>query len=457
MIWPSVGAYWDRSSLVWGKLAGSGEVAQNISPFGTDLQSIRLLDANELLSVFEETASDVVSPPVDNLSRLMRERRDELIRELRLSMGFSLVDTEEVFDGCISFLDRFDHDQSFDYREFSHGGRRIGLRRVPWGTIAAILPQNAAFYMGLIVLVNGLAAGNRVILRAPSGSYRLMAILGQLLIEAGFDPYTFCVVACDAGGFNDAWRKARHPVLMHFLGSSQRAADLLSQSFVAGKPCLIDGEGNGWIYVDQDQDPITAAWLVWHGAIRYNGQTCTSINGAVVHPAIDREFRLAVRELVAKTTFGIADSDQVGPLFNQRQVEAIEVLVQESGGRIGRVGQSKGNVCSPLLVEDPVVESDIVSRGVFGPVMWLRTGTWEDFRGLWRFNRYPLSTAILSFGEAIQEEAMQLPGASRVVLNGDPSFEDPLEPWGAYPSCGSNPVSNWIDKYYRVVQVDRAE
>lgn len=457
MIWPSVGGYWEGSSLVWGRSAGSGEVAQNTSPFGTELQSIRLLNQAEIQEVFSEVRCPIASPPIDELSRVMAAYRSELVHEVRLSMGFNLTDCEEVVDGCVSFLNRFNASQSFADGEFSHGGRRIGLHRISWGTIAAILPQNASFYMGLIVLVNGLSAGNRVILRSPSGSYRLMAILGQFLLKAGFDPSSFSIVACDAGAFTEAWKMASHTILMHFMGSSQRAAELLSSAFVAGKPCLIDGEGNGWIYIDQDQNPAEAAKLVWQGAIRYNGQTCTSVNSAVVHPSIDSEFRLAIRELVANTTFGTTDSDEVGPLFGRRQVESIELLAQESGGRIGKVGQSRENVCSPMLIEDPSTESDLVRKGVFGPALWLRTGGWEEFQSIWRLNRYPLSGAVLSSDEKIHDEAIQLAGASRIVLNGDPSIEDPLEPWGAYPSCGSNPVGSWLEKYYRVVQVDRLD
>lgn len=457
MTWPSVGAYWDRSSLVWGEPSGSGEIAQNVSPFDVELQSIRLLSENEIQNVFADFAPKAALSPLDDLSRLIRVHRSELIREIRLSMAFNLADCEEIIDGCLSFLDRFEPTHIFDSAEYNQGGRRIGLRRVPWGTIAAILPQNASFYMGLIVLVNGLSTGNRVILRAPSGSYRLMAILGELLLEAGFDASSYSVVACDAGAFMEAWKNASHPILMHFMGSSQRASSLLSQSFEARKPCLIDGEGNGWIYVDKDQEPVEAAKLVWHGAIRYNGQTCTSINGVVVHPAIDSDFRQSIRELVARTTFGTADSDQVGPLFSTAQVEAIEKGASESGGRIGKAGQSSGKVFSPMLIEDPNTESDLVGMGFFGPALWVKTGTWGEFQEAWKLNRYPLSAAILTFDESVREQALNLSGASRIVLNGDPSLEDPLEPWGAYPSCGSNPVSSWIDKYYRVVQLDWAE
>ncbi len=460
MTWPAVGSYWEKSSVIWGRAAGSGEEAANASPLGPALQMVRLLDGDELARLFA-VDSDFRAPSIvsslASLAGLLRDLRRELIEEFRLSTGFSREDCEEMANGCISFAERFQMEGPFDSQEYRVGGRRIGLHRAPWGTVAAILPQNASFYMGLIVLVNALAAENRVILRVPSGAYRLMAILARLVAEAGFDPRSFSVVACDAKTFMSLWRAFPGSILLHYMGSSRRAGELLADAFSAGKPCLIDGEGNGWAYVDQDQDPAFAARLVWSGAIRYNGQTCTSVNGVLVHPSIDLAFRQEIRRIAGETRFGLANDAEVGPLFHEGQVSEIERLAKESGGRVGRRGQSAGKVSSPLLIEDPAPDSELVKEGLFGPAMWLRSGNWNDFQTLWRTNRYPLSAAVLSFDASIQESAKSLSGASRIVLNGDPSQEDPLEPWGAYPSSGSNPVGRWMDKYWRVVQVDRRD
>lgn len=460
MTWPSIGSYWESSSVIWGKPSGGGEVVTCQSPLGAELQSIRQLSDSELATLFQPQPGlepTNLAPQLESLAALLKENRAELINELRASMGFTPSDCAEVFEGCLSLVERFSTESKFDSQNYTQANRVIGLQRVPWGTVAAILPQNASFYMGLIVLLNGLASGNQVILRSPSGSYRLMAILAVLAEKAGFDPRSYSIVACDARSFAKAWEMASHPILLHFMGSSNRAAEMLATAFTAGKPCIIDGEGNGWLYVDQDQDPSEAAQLAWEGAIRYNGQTCTSVNGVVVHPSIDQSFRQALRSLAQSTSFGVKDSDQVGPVFNSKQAQHLQYQANDSKGRVGKSGQVLENLAPPMLIEDPATDSSLVRDGLFGPAVWVRTGDWQEFKELWQLNRYPLCGAVLSYDEKIQREAFQLTGASRIVLNGDPSIEDPLEPWGAYPCCGSNTVSNWMDKYFRVVQVDRAE
>ncbi len=456
---PAIGGYWEKSSFIWGESAGKGEIAQAMSPLGFPVQSIRLLDESEISSVFQYQGPikvTDVSAPILRLRQLLHEQKDFLASELRVSMGFVSADCDEMIEGCISLLDRFSTTPSSE-DSYAHQGRKIGVSDVPRGTIAAVLPQNAAFYMGLIVYLNAICSGNRVILRTPSGSYRLMAIFGELLSKAGFNPKSYCIVACDAKAFINECQSATHPILIHYFGSSQRAGDLLATTFNSGHDCLIDGEGNTWAYIDEDQNPDHIAEVVWRGAVRYNGQTCTSINGVVVHPNIASDFRKAILGRVASTDYGIDETADVGPLFGERQVESIEALAKLSKGRISRRGASHKNVASPLLVEDPDEDSEIVGSGLFGPALWVREGRWSDFVQLWRKNRYPLCASVFTDSDLIQAEAVHLPSLARLVLNGDPSLEDPLEPWGAYGRCGSNRVSDWPTKYQRQVQVDRPE
>ena len=60
-------------------------------------------------------------------------------------------------------------------------GRQIRLVPSPWGTVVVILPQNAFLILAVTTLLNALAAGNRVILRAPLQSARSAALLSVVL------------------------------------------------------------------------------------------------------------------------------------------------------------------------------------------------------------------------------------------------------------------------------------
>jgi acyl-CoA reductase-like NAD-dependent aldehyde dehydrogenase len=199
--------------------------------------------------------------------------------------------------------------------------------------------------------------------------------------------------------------------------------------------------------VGQDADPEGAARILTDGALRYNGQTCTSINGAIVHPARYG----AVRERLRGRWAGIC----AGPLFDEAQARACAQRIAQSGGSLVCGGRRAGNHLEATLVESPCPDSALVREGVFGPCLWIAPGDADEFAARWeRSNRYPLCAAVLSASADPAAWAARLPNLARLTLNGDMSIEHIFEPWGGYGGSGTNPVASWEEKYQRVVQLD---
>jgi acyl-CoA reductase-like NAD-dependent aldehyde dehydrogenase len=410
-----------------------------------------------LRSVFERknelTQRDAVAS-MAKLGQSIEDRQEELVAAIREATHFVRSDCREIIESCANYLQNWRPTEVGPFEQLT-GNRSLNLKWVPWGVIAAILPQNAYFSAALTIIANGLATGNRVILRGPFSSERLTDELRRLCEESGLPNGVVEFVHCDARAFLDAWENAEASALLHFMGSSERGASLVERSWRSGKPVLIDGTGNSWTYIDSDQDPYVAAELVWKGCLRYNGQTCTSVNGAVVHPSIALAVRKRLLQLLNETTFGVDEHEDVGPLFTAEQADLSQNSISASGGNIVTLSQVQGALFPPTIVLDPRTDSQLLSKGVFCPAMWVLDGDWSYFKHLWTLNRYPLCAGVLSIDDEVLEEAITLPRASRVVLNGDTSIEDPSEPWGAYPPCGSNPVGAWSEKYVRAVQIDQ--
>ena len=115
--------------------------------------------------------------------------------------------------------------------------------------------------------------------------------------------------------------ESSEPIMIHYLGSSRYAPEILSSCFKAGKQVLIDGEGNVLVWVDKDTPLDYAVDVLTSGALRYNGQTCTSINGAVIHPEIYGQLKIRLIERWNKITFGdpLESDYMVGPLLDEAQ------------------------------------------------------------------------------------------------------------------------------------------
>lgn len=465
-----VGAEWQCSSI-WGRKAGNGQFINEISPLdGTLIQKIPMIDSEETKELLR------VAHPLDRLdgeplrlfcSRLHDELNalhESILEATKLETGFNRRDCEEVVQSCLEYVKGFPdyyasltapHPTPLGYTD-TLGSRQIQQIEVPWGTIAVILPQSAFLFLAITCLLNALVTGNRVILRAPVQSARSAALLG-LAIEYSKPPTgSVSIVMISARTFIATICESEEPILVHYLGSSAHAPDLIKTCFQAGKQVLIDGEGNTWVWVDENVPIDRACDILTEGALRYNGQTCTSINGAIIHPKIYRELseRLAARWNDISAGNPLEADVEVGPVLDEAQAEHCLRRIRESNATILAGCQCSGNVLIPTLAAEPLEESDLVSHGLFGPAMWIAPGDFDDFSARWRRNCYPLCAGVLTASNEFDQYLRRLPNLARLVVNADPSAEYMYEPWGGYPGTGTNTVSHWHQKYLRNVQVD---
>jgi acyl-CoA reductase-like NAD-dependent aldehyde dehydrogenase len=458
--------------LIGGRAAGEGDEASSLSPVGgTPIQRTRLLSDGERARLFASPVENTPLAPDElrafcaRLHAALCELSGPLHETLPLETGFTARDCAELSAASLDYVRDFPREVLGDvsakgaaFCRYDVAGRvrTIRLARAPWGTVAVILPQNAFLLLALTCLLNALAEGNRVILRAPLGSARSAALLNVALRRCDVG-WRVSVVLTSAKEFVAGLHASPEPGLLHYLGGTRHAASLLGGSFGAGKACLIDGEGNGWVWVGPDADLDAAAETLTVGATRYNGQTCTSVNGALVDPDVYDALRdrLVARWDALRCGDPLVDeSVDVGPVFDEAQAAWCEERVRECGGTVLCGGARTGNLLAPTLAERPDPRSLLVREGLFGPALWVAPATADEFGARWRTNRFPLCAGVLSPSADPADWLPRLPNVARLSLNGDPSVEHLFEPWGGYGASGTNPVGAWRDKYARVVQVD---
>ena len=465
-----IGEVWRHSNLIWGDFPVIGNQSSYFSPIdGRLIQQVDVLSSPDLDALFQFPAS----PPCwtesdihDFAHRLQVELKalaPDLSEATQWETAFSTRDCEELVEGTLGYLEGF----SDYYRQVStpvpitlaysaaSQGRKIVLKSCPWGTIAVMMPQNAALLVSVICLLNALITGNRIVLRAPLQCSRTAAFLGHAVAQAKPPQGSVSIVVAKGREFLDAAHAAQSPLLVHYLGASQFGGDILKNAFTGQKPALVDGTGNTWIWVGEKNDPHHVAEVLTGGATRYNGQTCTSINGAIIHPALYEEVSRLLQQGWSQLRAGdTREGASIGGLFDVSQAQTCLERVGESRGQMLCGGHVAGNFLEPTLVESPNPDSDLVREGVFGPVLWIRAGNREDFVAQWPANHYPLCAGVLDSDAEEKWWLARLPNLARLVLNGDPSIEHIYEPWGGYPASGANGVSFWHQKYQRTVSLD---
>jgi len=464
---PVVGEDWPRGSMIWGQQAGHGDWTEVRSPAdGSMVQRVRLLCGEELRTLVQppgplpEIAQDDFWAFTARLAEALQGLAGPLLDSLALETAFVHADCEEMLSGSLAYVEGFrDYvrsDGGVPPDTFCQSSRRLRMVDCPWGTVAIILPQNAFLSVAVTGLLNALWTGNRVILRAPLQAGRSSALLAAAVAQAQAPQNSVSVILTRAKEFVQSLCGAPEPCLIHYMGSSRHVPQILSQACEGGKGFLADAEGNGWVYVDKDASLEAAADVLTQGAVRYNGQTCTSINGAIIHPSLYVRLRpLLIARWKALTAGNPLTMDaDVGPLFDEGQAEHCVRQIAESGGSVLVGARREANLFTPTLVEGPAFDSGLVTHGLFGSALWISPGTRDEFVSWWGRNQYPLCAGVLSPSADPGWWLPRLGNLARLTINGDPSVEDVFEPWGGYARSGANRVGPWHEKYRRSVQVD---
>ncbi|RYF39939.1 MAG: aldehyde dehydrogenase, partial [Cytophagaceae bacterium] len=399
------------TSWLWGEGAGNGCLSSPLSPLdGSVLGQTRQIDKQELEALLAPLGQpfSVSAQEVRAFSERLHTELERLsvpiLEALQQETGFIRSDCAEVRDGILLFARDF-YAEGFDpppesspqLYEVESEPRAIHKVAVPWGAVAVVLPASSALFLGVTCLLNAMATGNRVILRFPAANPLSAALLCDALEHSQPPLNAVSIVMAPAKELLSAVHHCPSPVLIHYLGSSRHVPSLVAQGFENGKPVVTDGEGNAWVWVSPEADVNVAAETLTRGSLRYNGQTCTSINGAIIHPAIYDGVREALINRWNSLRVGAPHEEgvDVGPLGDEAQAQWCLERIENSGGKIISGGHREGNLLTPTLVENPQEESELVTQGLFGPALWITRGKEEEFVSLWANNRFPLCAGIL--------------------------------------------------------------
>ena len=443
-----------------------------VSPVtGEALRQVRLASHDEILASAERLmAVPIDSTPEDlfaffrRLERELTARREELIRTTIAETGFILRDAEETVDAAIDFLASFETfvgrhamtDVVFRHSYSSSSRRGMRLTSRPYRMIAALVPQNASLSLGITILAAGLYAGSRVLLRPSLQTAATGALLAEAVAASDPPEGRLDVVNSHAATFLEASCASEHVEVVHYIGSNRHAASVLRETFEAGKLCLLDGQGNGMLYLDETYPLETATRLITESATRFNGETCTSVNGVLVEESLYPRLRQALKDAFAALRFGdpFRDATHVGPLFSAGQAASLRELLGSDGARLRFGGEVEGAYIRPAIAEGVHPGHAMVREGLYGPCVWLQPVRWAHVPRWLAMNRFPLSDAVLSARPDVVREFARVSRAPRVCVNADPSIESMFEPWGGYPPGSLNPVSPWVQKYRQTYQLD---
>lgn len=226
-------------------------------------------------------------------------------------------------------------------------GTRLRVRRVPFGTVLVIGPNNYPLLLPGVQALQALVAGNAVLLKPAPGGGGAMAALAGMLDAAGLPPGLFTVLDESAEAARQAIAAGVDRVVL--TGSANTGRAVLAQLAPLLVPATVELSGRDPLVVLPGADLDLAARAITFGLAFNAGRTCIAPRRVIVTTA-DRAALLGhLSQRLATATVLPASTELL---------ERGRAIVAQAGQPVfGRADLLGGHSMAPLLVEAGAGES----------------------------------------------------------------------------------------------------
>lgn len=249
----------------------------------------------------------------------------------------------------------------------------------PVGVVAAIAPWNGPYGIMLNKVAYALAAGCTLIMKPSPETPLETYIIAEAAEAAGVPPGVVNLV-CGQREASDHLICNPGVDKVSFTGSTIAGKRIASVCGERIARCTLELGGKSAAIV-RDDFPIAAAASLLSGTITLmSGQVCAMLSRVLVPKARHDELAAAIAAEMKKVVVGHSDdpTTQLGPLAMKRQLERVEMYVEEgkrtadlvTGGR-RPTHLNRGYFIEPTLFASVDNRSRIAQEEIFGPVLSL--------------------------------------------------------------------------------------
>jgi succinate-semialdehyde dehydrogenase/glutarate-semialdehyde dehydrogenase len=286
-------------------------------------------------------------------------------------------------------------------------GMRHTVLRQPIGPVAAFSPWNFPMSSPSRKVGGALSAGCSIILKASEETPAGAVQLARAFHEAGLPPGVLNLVFGDPATISEYLIPHPSIRLVTFTGSIPVGKHLAAMAGQYMKPCIMELGGHAPVIVCDDVDPAATAAVSVVGKSRNAGQVCVSPTRWFVQEKIYDQFTRAFAEKAAavKVGNGLDTANQMGPLANERRIQAMTDLVGDAkakGAKVLAGGARLGNrgYYWPLtVIADLPDDARAMREEPFGPLALVnRVKTLDE--AIARANELPYGLAAYAFTQS---------------------------------------------------------
>ncbi|TQI67051.1 aldehyde dehydrogenase family protein [Clostridium sp. KNHs216] len=307
----------------------------------------------------------------------------------------------------------------------------------PLGVIACIIPYNFPAALWAFKVAASLAAGNAVVIKAPSYDPMAVLTMSKMLVDAGVPGG---VVNCLTGKGSlvgdwlvDDFRIAS----VNFTGSTETGISIAKTAAKHLTGYQFELGGNDPFIVCEDGD-LELALREAGDKARNAGQCCSAAKRFIIHNSLKEEFcRRLVDEYLKPLVLGdpFDPKTTMGPVISEAMAKKVVSQIEktvEQGAKVYYGGKRSGAFVDPTVLVDVTDQMDITKNmEVFGPV-WPVIGfdTVEEAIRLANLTDYGLSSGVFTKDMKTAAKFCRQIKAGYVAVNGSGGFRAAELPFG---------------------------
>ena len=314
----------------------------------------------------------------------IRQETELLARLLVAEQGKLLDMAQGEVNGTATFIE-YACDNALtlegDILPSDNEGEKIYIHKVPRGVVVGITAWNFPLALAGRKIGPALITGNTIVIKPTIETPLATMELGRIANEAGIPPGVLNIV--NGTGSIVGQHLCESPItrLISMTGSTRAGQLIYKASAQYLTPVMLELGGKAPLIVMDDADLEVALDAAVWARFTNCGQVCTCAERLYVHESIYDSFvdRFVQRVRDIKVGDPMAAETQMGPKVNQKEIEHIHALVQQSigeGARLACGGQSpvipgfeKGCWYEPTVLIDVDQDNVLVREETFGPVL----------------------------------------------------------------------------------------
>jgi acyl-CoA reductase-like NAD-dependent aldehyde dehydrogenase len=313
--------------------------------------------------------------------------------------------------------------------------------RVPVGVVGAITPFNFPLTLAAHKIGPAVAAGCGVVLK-PADKAPLAAIeLVRSFHAAGLPPAWMSVLIGEPTEIADVLLEDDRVALLTFTGSAAIGWELARRA--PRKRVTLELGNSTPIIVCKDADLEAAAQASATSGYAFAGQSCISVQRALVHEDVHDEFVEALARAAAAQKAGDpseADTD-LGPSITKQARDRVHEIVDEAveaGATLHGGGTFGDGYLRPTVLDDVRHDLRVWSKEAFGPVISVSAfETLDEAIELANATEYGLQAGIFTRDLQVGLGAIHRLEFGGVTVNQAPQFRVDQMPYGGTKASGN--------------------